>query len=64
MTRNMKCSTSGKDVHFTADAADRAILSYSKRGLCITLRRYRCPSCQWWHLTKQAAIRPQREERV
>lgn len=47
----MRCSTSGKDVFFTEPHADGAIQTYKKRS-GIELRKYRCPSCQWWHLTK------------
>ena len=57
MSRNMRCSTTGKDVYFTAVAADRAA---DKQGQKYKrhLFNYVCPSCHYWHLTKRNRVVP------
>lgn len=42
MSRHMKCSETGKDIHFTIEAADRAA-EYSSVERGRSIRVYRCP---------------------
>lgn len=56
MARNMKCSTTGKDVHFTLIKAEKSAAQY-KRNHGVKLRTYQCPDCHWWHLTKGRATK-------
>jgi hypothetical protein len=59
MARNMKCPETGKDIHFTADAADRAAAHRGKRA-GVPLYKYKCLSCRQWHLTHKPAKASQR----
>lgn len=63
MARNMKCSDTGKDVHFTAAAAKRAADHWTEER-SIRLGTYRCPHCHFWHLTHRPTRWTQREARV
>jgi len=48
----MKCGATGKEIFETKDLA-RAGLNAHARGLGST-KEYRCPFCNYWHLTKNA----------
>lgn len=52
VSRLMKCPTSKKSVHFTAEAAERAAAHCQGRA-AKPLRTYQCPTCRYWHLTKR-----------
>lgn len=52
MAVNMKCPHSGKDIHFSEDAAHGAAKMYARKRGSPPLFVYRCPDCGYHHLTK------------
>lgn len=59
MARNMKCSDTGKDIHFSAGTAEQSALRLGAKHNT-ELYTYRCKLCGYWHLThqrRQAVIR-------
>lgn len=46
------CPT-GKLPYFKERQANRAITKALERGETGQLRHYKCPHCEWWHLSKK-----------
>lgn len=47
------CPT-GKRIYWKERLACRAVTEAAKRGELPPMRHYKCPECDWWHLSKKS----------